>query len=227
MRTRIAVLVLAAFAALLALAGPAGAHVTVSAPGAARGSSDQLITFRVPVEKNIATTGLTVVIPTGTPIASVEVDPMAGWTHTERTSKLTTPIKTDDGDITSAVTEISWTAAKGAGLKPGEFGSFTILAGQLPDAKSISFKAVQTYADGSVVRWIETAAPGSSVQPEHPAPVLTLTASKAASSGDPAPASSASSSSNTGPVVLSIVALVLAATALGFAVVTRARKAAP
>ncbi len=231
MRTRICLLVVVFLAAIFALAGPAGAHVTVSAPQATRGGSDQLITFRVPVEKDVATTGLTVVIPAQTPIASVDVDPMPGWTHVEKTAKLAKPIKTDDGEITSAVAQITWTAATGQGLKPGEFGSFTILAGQLPDAASIAFKAVQTYADGSVVRWIETAAPGSTTEPEHPAPVLTLAA---ASSEHPAAASSSgasssggsSSSSNTGPIVLSIVALVLAAAALGVAFVTRARRAA-
>jgi periplasmic copper chaperone A len=219
---RLVPLVVLALGAVLALAGPASAHVTVSAPGAAAGGSDQEITFRVPVEKNIATTGLTVQLPTATPIASVLVEPMVGWAHTEKTSTLATPIKTDDGDITSAVTQITWTATAG-GLKPGEFGAFTIIAGQLPDAPSVTFKALQTYSDGSVVKWIEVAAPGSSAVPENPAPVLKLAAS---SSTDAPKAAKASSSSNTGPVVLSIIALVVAAGALGFAFVTRARSRA-
>jgi uncharacterized protein len=224
---RLLVLVAALFVAGIAFALPAGAHVTVTAPGAARGGSDQELTFRVPVEKDVATTAFTLVLPTDTPIASVDVAPIAGWTHTEQMSNLAKPIKTDDGDITTAVTQVTWTAAKGQGLKPGEFGAFTILAGQLPDVASIQFKALQTYADGSVVRWIQTAAPGSTDAPEFPAPTLQLAA---ASSDDKTtaadPASSSSSSSNTGPVVLSIIALVLAAGALGLVVVGRARKAA-
>ncbi|MCW2648030.1 MAG: nuclear export factor [Pseudonocardiales bacterium] len=221
----------AAAVALLVLAAPAFAHVTVSAPGATRGGSDQEITFRVPVEKNVNTVGVKVALPTNTPIASVEVQAMPGWTHTEKTTKLATPIKTDDGEITEAVTEIDWTAQPGQGLKPGEFGAFTIIAGLLPDAPTVTFKAIQTYADGTSTAWIETAAPGSA-EPEHPAPVLTLAA--ADSTGAPAntatataiaqpAASKASKASNTGPVVLSIVALVLAAAALGLAVVSRAR----
>ena len=166
----------AAAVALLVLAAPAFAHVTVSAPGATRGGSDQEITFRVPVEKAVNTVGLKVALPTDTPIAGVEVQAMPGWTHTEKSTKLATPIHTDDGDITEAVSEIDWTAQQGQGLKPGEFGAFTILAGQLPDAPTLTFKAIQTYADGSSVAWIETAAPGSSAAPEHPAPVLTLAA---------------------------------------------------
>jgi uncharacterized protein len=225
---RLALLTLAGLVALLALAVPAFAHVTVTAPGATRGGSDQEITFRVPVEKNVATTGLTIALPLNTPLASVLVDPMPGWTHQQKSTKLAKPITTDDGQITEAVSEISWRAQSGQGLAPGEFGSFTILAGLLPNAPSLTFRALQYYADGSVVKWIETAAPGSNSQPEDPAPVLQLPATaQAAATVSPAPSSSSSSSSgksssNAGPTALSIVALVLAAAALGFTVVSRA-----
>ncbi len=223
---RLALLVLAALAALLALAVPALAHVTVSAPGATRGGGDQEITFRVPVEKDVATTKLTVVLPTATPIASIEVAQKEGWTHTQQSTKLAKPIHTDDGDITTAVSQVTWTADKGAALQPGEYGTFTLLAGQLPKTSSLTFRAVQTYSDHSVVRWIETPAPGSSAEPEHPAPTLTLAAASG-SSAKAAPAAKPSAApGNTGPVVLSIVALVLAAAALGLAVVNRARRAA-
>ncbi|HKC27815.1 MAG TPA: YcnI family protein [Jatrophihabitans sp.] len=223
---RLALVTVAALAALLALAVPASAHVTVTAPGATRGGSDQEITFRVPVEKNVATTGLTIALPLNTPLASVLVEPMPGWTHQQKSTKLAHPITTDDGQITEAVSEISWRAQNGQGLAPGEFGSFTIIAGLLPDAPSLTFKALQYYADGSVVKWIETAAPGSDAQPEDPAPVLQLgaaTQAKATVSVTPT-SSGSSSSSNTGPTVLSIIALVLAAGALGLAVTSRARR---
>jgi periplasmic copper chaperone A len=211
---------LAALLAALALAGPASAHVTVTAPGAVAGGSDQEITFRVPVETDVATTAVTVSLPTDTPIASVEVQAIPGWTHTQKTTKLATPIKTDDGDITEAVSQITWTAGAGNGLKPGEFGAFTIIAGQLPDATSLKFAAIQTYANGSVVKWIQVAAPGSTVEPENPAPILTL---GKPGTGTSTATKSAKAPSNTGPVVLSIIALVVAAGALGYAFVTRAR----
>jgi uncharacterized protein YcnI len=228
---RLAILALGVASTLgagLVLAAAASAHVTVSAPGATSGGSDQEIVFRVPVEKDINTTGLTIQLPTNTPIASVLVEPIAGWSHTQTTSKLATPIKTDDGDITSAVSTITWKALD-KGLAPGEFGEFTIIAGQLPDASSLTFKALQTYSDGSIVRWIETAAPGSSVEPEDPAPVLALakasTASDASATDAPAATTTVTkSASNTGPIVLSVIALVLAAAALGLVVVSRARK---
>ena len=215
---------LAAFAAVFAVAAPAWAHVTVSAPGATKGGGDQEITFRVPVEKNIATVGLAVALPAKTPIASVDVKPIPGWTHTEKTVKLSTPIKTDDGDITDAVSQISWKAQSGQGLQPGEYGDFTFIAGQLPDVSQIVFGAIQTYSDGSVVRWNQTAAPGSDVEPDNPAPVLTLSAAPTASK--PAAVTKVEKANTTTPTVLAIIALVLGAAAVGIAVVGNARRKA-
>jgi uncharacterized protein len=216
---RLAVLVPAALAAVFALAAPALAHVTVAAPGATRGGSDQEITFRVPVEKQVHTVGFTLALPTATPIASVLVEPLPGWTHTEKTAKLAHPIKTDDGEITTAVAQISWRAT-GRGLAPGEFGAFTIIAGQLPEGvASLTFPAIQSYSDGKQVKWIQVAAPGSTATPDFPAPVLQL-----AVGGDGASAVSDASNSTTGATVLSIVALVLAVIALGYSVWGTARR---
>jgi len=193
---------------MAAAAGVASAHITVSAPEATSGGSDTVIRFRVPDESDAArTVGLKVRLPTDTPIASVLVQPKAGWSVSVRQSKLATPIKTDDGDITEAVSEIDWkVSAGGQGIAPGQFDEFVLIAGQLPEARSLTFKAIQTYSDGSTVSWIEEPAPGSSVEPEHPAPVLTLGAgsgSQPGSSGssggsiEPAsPSSQASSAAN-------------------------------
>lgn len=228
MRLRTVALGTTVAAVLLVLATPASAHVTVSAPGATQGGGDQEITFRVPVEKNADTIGMRVSLPADTPIASVDVARVPGWTHTQKSVTLTTPIHTDDGDITQAVSEIDWNARAGQGLKPGEFGAFTIIAGQLPDTPTLTFKAIQTYSDGTSVAWIETAAPGSSAEPENPAPTLQLAKSAAvpstaAATAPTTTASSASKPRNTGPVVLSIIALLVAAAALGLGVVARAR----
>jgi uncharacterized protein YcnI len=220
----------AAFAAVFAVALPASAHVTVTAPGATRGGGDQEITFRVPVEKNLETVKLTVALPTDTPIASVDVKPVPGWTHVEKTVKLAKPIKTDDGDITEAVSQITWTAGAGQGLKPGEYGDFTIIAGQLPDAATLVFAAIQTYSDGSVVSWNQRQAAGSTVEPDFPAPTLALTAAGSASADPSTPVVTKTvvekSGSTTAPTVLAIIALVLAAGALGLVVVGNARRKA-
>ena len=62
-----------------------------------------------------------------------------------------------------------------AGSTPGEFDLFTISAGPLPtNTGKLTFKAIQTYSDGTIVNWIQATVKGAP-EPEHPAPVLTLT----------------------------------------------------
>ena len=50
---------------------------------------------------------------------------------------------------------------------------------KLPDAKSISLPATQTYSDGTVVKWDQPTPPGGA-EPENPVPEIALTGSKAA-----------------------------------------------
>ncbi|MDQ1500067.1 MAG: hypothetical protein QOI86_3407 [Actinomycetota bacterium] len=163
---------LAAGAALVLPAASAFAHVTVNPREAAAGGYTKLA-FRVPNERDgVNTTKLEVDFPTDHPVASVSVRPHAGWTYTVEKTKLPAPVKSGDGDISEAVTRITWT---GGTIKPGEFDEFEVSVGPLPaDADSLTFKALQTYGDGQIVRWIEDA-PADGTQPDHPAPVLKLT----------------------------------------------------
>jgi uncharacterized protein YcnI len=177
---RIGVVTAGAAALVFAIAGPASAHVTVNPNTAAQGSYTK-VSFRVPTESDTAsTTKLQVNLPTDTPVASVSTKPVVGWNVATVKSKLATPIKSDDGDITEAVTQITWTASPGAEIKPGQFQEFDVSLGPLPaTANQIIFKALQTYSDGTVVRWIDEPTTDGS-EPEHPAPVLKLTAAGAA-----------------------------------------------
>ena len=59
---------------------------------------------------------------------------------------------------------------------------FDISAGPLPEVDQIVFKALQTYSDGDVVRWIDE--PTAGVDLEHPAPVLKLTKGGDSHNGD-------------------------------------------
>lgn len=211
--------------ALIAFATTADAHVTVSAPGAARGRY-AVVTFHVPNEQATATK-VAVQLPTDTPLASVSVQPIPGWTVTTTTAKLANPIKSDDGEVTAAVSQIAWTARPDGAIKPGQFQQFNAEMGSLPDKPSITFEALQTYGSGEVVRWIESPAPGSNTEPAHPAPGLELAAAAGSGASSAAPSVTATrtagrGASNSGPVALSIVALVLAAAALGLGVVDRA-----
>jgi len=189
--------------AIIASAGSAFAHVTVNPDTAAQGAFTKL-TFRVPTEKDDASTNkVQVSLPTDQPLGFVSVKPHPGWTFAVTKSKLSTPIKTDDGELTEAVSAITWTAASAASaIKPGEFDEFDVSAGPLPKAASMEFKALQTYSDGEVVRWIEPAK-ADGTEPEHPAPTLKLTpaaaegaSASAAPAGSAIAAKSASTTSN-------------------------------
>jgi uncharacterized protein YcnI len=109
---------------------------------------------------------------------------------------LTTPVKTDDdGDaITEAVSEIEWMADSAAtAIKPGEFDQFQVSAGPLPKVDTLTFKAIQVFSDGKDVDRIDVPAPGSTAEPEHPAPTLKLAAA------DPGAAAAASFDTNHRP----------------------------
>ena len=232
---------LALFAGLLvALAVPASAHVVVSADSTTKGSF-AVLTFKVPNEKSDAdTTGLKVQLPPDHPLAFVSVQPKAGWTINVIKKKLAKPIKSDDGVVTEAVSEIDWTGGK---IIPGEFDMFNVSVGPLPtDTDSMTFKAIQTYTDAtgktSEVAWIQEAEKGQP-EPQLPAPVLTLTNANAtplkgsdAATPDTTPTVTATtkapatkSSSSGAALGVGIAGLVVAVIALGVAL-TRRPKAA-
>jgi uncharacterized protein YcnI len=194
--TRLAAVLSGTAASVLLLASPAYAHVTAHGTDATSGGRDAQITFRVPNEQGVAsTTKVEIHLPTDKPFAGVLPASKAGWKVVTSSVKLKTPIVTDDGKITDAVSTIVWTATAG-GTGPGLYDDFDIAVGQLPTTDSVTFKVLQTYSDGTVVRWIEVSAPGSTQAPEHPAPELALPAS--ADTGPSATPTSASSAAPTG-----------------------------
>ncbi|MFI7601673.1 YcnI family protein [Actinoplanes sp. NPDC049681] len=178
----------------LALAVPAAAHVTVNANTAVQGGYTK-VTFRVPNESDAAsTTKVEVNLPADTPFASVSLKPVAGWTMNAEKAKLAQPLQAHGTAITEAVSKITWTATGDAAIKPGQFQEFDVSLGPLPKVDQVVFKALQTYSDGSVVRWIDEPTTDGT-EPDKPAPVLKLTA---AAAGAPAAA--------TGPTVTSATA---------------------
>jgi periplasmic copper chaperone A len=210
-------------ACLLLLAAPGWAHVTVNPREAVQGGYTAL-SFRVPNETDdTSTTKVEVFLPQEHPLASVSVRPHPGWHAKVVTKKLAKPLSTDDGEVTDGVYSITWTADSPAtAIKPGEFEEFNVSAGPLPKAPSMVFKTLQTYSDGTVVRWIDQPAAAGQPEPEHPAPVLTLLPASA----DPASASAGSESDGSDgtaatALVLSIVALLLGAGALGTSLLRR------
>lgn len=163
----------AAAAGTVLLALPASAHVSVS-PDSARQGSAAVLTFHVPNEEaNADVTAVDLRIPTDHPIAQLLIQPVPGWTISVRTTTLAKPLVTDDGQFSQAVSEVIWSGGK---VAPGQFQDFTVSADPLPAGISqLTFKMIQTYSNGDVVRWIDLPQPGQA-EPDHPAAVLALTA---------------------------------------------------
>jgi uncharacterized protein YcnI len=220
---------------VLLLALPAAAHVTVSSDDNTRGTDDAVLTFRVPNEQDKATvTKLQVTFPTDDPIASVSAIAKTGWTVASTPVTFPKPIVTDDGTITTGTGSITWSTSAATGIPVGQADLFQALVGPLPDAPQVSFRAVQTYSDGTVVSWIEPTIAGQP-DPDHPAPILKLTAAGATPSdtstaSTPTPVTAAISGTNTsdtGARTLGIVGIVVGAIGVatgGFAV-SRSRRA--
>ncbi|MFD7643904.1 YcnI family protein [Kitasatospora sp. NPDC059795] len=180
-RRSVGALVVAA-GALLASAVPAFAHVSVQ-PGSAQQGGYTAVAFRVPNESDTASTvKLEVSLPLDHPLASVRTQPLPGWTASLEKSKLDKPLDSHGQQITEAVSKITWTADAGTKIAPGQFQEFKVSLGALPtDTDKLTFKALQTYDNGDVVRWIEESKDGQP-EPAKPAPVLSL--AKADAAGD-------------------------------------------
>jgi uncharacterized protein YcnI len=209
----------ATLVAVFGFAAAAAAHVVVT-PGEAPAGGAVRLSFEVPTESDtLTTTKVQVFLDTTHPIAEVLTEPIPGWTAEATTAKLATPIKNDDGDtVTEAVSEITWTAASpGAAIKPEQFLEFPVSMATIPDdVDQLTFKVLQTYSDGSVVRWID-ATPAGGPEPEHPAPVLKIQKDAAASAA-PTTASTAGavttvadnkSSSGTAGLVFGVIGALL------------------
>ena len=214
MQRRIAALAVAAGA--LAVPAAAQAHVTVQ-PTSVPAGAETVLSVRVPNERDDASTvKVDVKLPPGFVSASWEAIP--GWSVRAVKQKLSKPVQTDDGPIDEQVGEIVWTAAdRKAGIQPGEFRDFplsVVIPGKA--GETLTFKALQTYSNGSVVRWI--GAPGA----DEPAPRVELTSATSAAAdpgtrrrANPQPAPAAAASSDGGSSdTLSIVALIVGALGL-------------
>jgi uncharacterized protein YcnI/predicted anti-sigma-YlaC factor YlaD len=204
---------------LLATTGSAAAHVTAQPNTATQGSYTK-IAFRVPNEEDKAsTTKLEVTFPADHPVASVETKDVPGWTVQVDKAKPAKPLKSDDGDVAEVVSKITWTGGR---ITPDTFAEFEVSLGPLPtDTDSLVFKAVQTYDNGDVVRWIDTGA-----EADHPAPTVKLSPKATTAAVTPTAAKSTEDSSSL-PLVFGIVGIVigLAAGALAVLALRRGRTA--
>jgi uncharacterized protein YcnI len=176
-------------AALIALAvlptSAAQAHVTLQPKEVPAGGFTRL-NVRVPNERDkAATTKVVVQFPEG--FNSVGYEPVAGWKISSKMVKLAQPITVEGEKVTERVDTVTLSADKGEGIEPGQFRDFG-LSLRMPDKPAtITFKAIQTYDNGEVVRWI------GSPDADQPAPQVKLTAAPAGGGsavGTPSPAAS-------------------------------------
>ncbi|NUR01956.1 MAG: YcnI family protein [Streptomyces sp.] len=226
--------------AVVVLSAPAFAHVTVQPEGTAAKGGYAVVDFKVPNERDDAsTTKLEVTFPTDHPLASALPEPINGWNIKVTKSKLAKPLEVHGKKISEAVSKITWTA-DGKGIEPGYFEKFPVSVGALPeDADELTFKALQTYSNNEVVRWIEVQKDGAQ-EPENPAPVLTLSAasedghshgSTAKDASDEtkttentAAGTSASGGSDTTARVLGVVGIVVGALGVAYGVLAGRRR---
>ncbi|MDQ1043446.1 DUF1775 domain-containing protein [Streptomyces sp. V4I2] len=133
---RLTVAAAAAATAVLLTAVPAAAHVEVESDKAQALAVNAELTFVA--ESESATAGITelrVVLPEGVAPADVTYgEGPEGWTFTANNDGYT---------------------VKGPAVKVGEDAEYSIVVRQLPDAKELAFKTLQTYSDGKIDRWIE------------------------------------------------------------------------
>ncbi|MFJ5518906.1 YcnI family protein [Streptomyces griseoluteus] len=174
--SRVTAAVAVAGATVLAVSVPAFAHVSVQPEGTAAKGGYATVDFKVPNERDDAsTTKVEVNLPAEHPLASVMPQPVPGWSVKVTKSKLDKPLTMHGEKIGEAVTKVTWTA-DGKGIQPGYFQKFPLSLGALPeDTDQLVFKAIQTYSNKEVVRWIEVPQEGQD-EPENPAPTLALSA---------------------------------------------------
>ncbi|WP_439080456.1 YcnI family copper-binding membrane protein [Streptomyces sp. WL006] len=246
--SRIALAAGVAASAVLLVAGPASAHVSVQPVGEAAKGGYATLNFKVPNERDQASTvKLEVNFPADHPLSSVTPQAVPGWKISIDKSKLDKPLEVHGKKITEAVSKVTWTADDSE-IAPGYFQQFPVSVGALPeDADQLVFKAIQTYDNKEVVRWIEEPKAGGE-EPDSPAPVLKLTAAsedghggaadddakegddhKAADSDAPAKESStaaSSSSSDTTARTLGIIGIVIGIAGVAFGVLAGRRRSA-
>jgi uncharacterized protein YcnI len=170
--------------AALVAVSAASAHARVSPP-VSLAKELQLYSLAVPTEKeNLKTTKIVLTVPAGFGIDSFV--PAPGWTQQLQ--------QTGSGD-SAVVQKVTWT---GGSVPTGEDSLFQFLA-QPAKAGTYTFQVQQTYSDGSIVNWSGSEASA--------APAPTIEAKSSLGGGG-------SSLVSIIGLVLAIVALVLAGTAL-------------
>lgn len=174
---RAAVVLAAGAAAVLGLAGPAAAHVEVTATPPRALATGAVLTLSGEAESDTAgVTGVRIQLPAGMLPADFRLaGAPAGWRLTGSAQVL---------------------SIGGPALPVGRDLRLTLKVRQLPDTDRLVLKTVQTYSDKTEDAWIEL--PSASVpEPDQPAPVVTL--QSAAPGATPVPRATAPAPTSAAP----------------------------
>ena len=149
-RAKLAITTVAATVGMLIGVQISSAHVTV-VPNQSPATAYELYTVRVPTEKPIPTIKVKLAFPEGVNVSRFA--PAPGWKREV------------EKDATGRITSVTWS---GGSIASDELGVF-MFQGRNGKGGALTFKAYQTYSDGSVVEWANAPADA------NPAPVVTLT----------------------------------------------------
>ncbi len=137
MMIKISKLFIPAVVSLFFFSSLASAHVTVI-PKTSTTGAWETYTLKVPVEKEVATTKVTIKAPQGVEIMSYQ--PVPGWTYSSE--------KDASGKVKTFTFE-----ATGEGIQAGQFQQFVFVGKNPEKAAKAAWDAFQYYKDGSVVEW--------------------------------------------------------------------------
>ncbi len=157
--------------ASFACAASAFAHISIH-PNTVPAGAFATLDVRVPGEQQGAhVTKVAVLFPAG--FSDVDYEAVPGWSVNVIERKLATPLQSDGETIDSEIAQLVWTWTGPLGeVGDGQFVQLPLSVAIPSDAagRALEFRTVQSYSDGSVVRWIDP-----SLQAEHPSPRINVT----------------------------------------------------
>jgi uncharacterized protein YcnI len=221
LQARTKVLVAGMFTAgvVLALGGPAAAHVGVDKNEIVAGASTTLSFSISHGCGDSPTTSMRFQIPEGVNNAMPQVHP--GWEIEVERAELPEPIESAHGDpITDRPAVISFTAGAGNAVPNGQRDTFSITFTAPETTGALSFPVIQGCEDG-VNEWIE-AWDGTGTEPESPAPYVMVVAAESEGGGGEVAAPSNGDGGGSSDA-LAIVGIVVGAVGLVVAVVALTR----
>ena len=175
LHTRLAIASGIVVVSVASFAGAASAHIAIGDGTAPAGAEVTVLHFHVPNESDTAsTTKIEIAIPDSVVLPFLLARPNGDWKVTTDKRTLTTTVKTEGGEVTEVVSKVTFEGGK---IGPGEFDTFDLEVGPLPDTEgaTLAFPTIQTYDDGTVSKWIDKVVEGQP-EPESPTPLVALVA---------------------------------------------------